>query len=270
MIPLVRFQVRVLLRGTAALVAIVAFAVIAGIVALVGLGSFRQVGLGSVGPAAASFVNIALLLPTAEAIVLAAMAVTTDRDGGFQAMLRARGVAVPAIVVATWAATTAATWISLLAGFGVVALILAGNVPAQDLATFTALLLVMLATSAAAAAIGVAIGALARSRLQAALGGIATWFALALGFDLAIVGLGVLLRLGEVAVVGAILADPFTSGRVAALLILDSQGGVLGPVGAYLLDAVGRTGAIAMLLVVVGAWTLVPIALASTVIADRS
>lgn len=269
MIMLAGFQARTILRGRAALAAAVLFGLVAGLVAVLGLGSFRQVGLGAVGPAAAAIVNLAILLPTAQAMLLGALAVSGDRENGFAAMLRARGVSAPALALASWWATVLAAWLTLLAGFGVAALVIAGNVPMGDLPTFGGILLVMLAVAAAAAAVGVLIGSVAGSRLQAALGAVAAWFALAVGLDLLVIGLGAFVRFGEGAIILAAAADPFTSGRLAALLLLDAQGGVLGPVGLYLVDRLGAIGSVAALVAVIGAWVLVPLGLAVRSIARR-
>lgn len=263
------FQARTLLRGRAAIAAAGAFAIAAGITAVLGLGSFRQVGLGAVGPAAAAIVNLAILLPTAQAVLLGALALTGDRESGFAAMLRARGVGAGTLVVTTWWSVTAAAWLSLGAGFGLAALVIAGNVPLGDLPTFAALLGVMLIVAAAAAAVGVLVGAIAATRLQAALGAVAVWFALAIGFDLVILGLGVFVRFGEAAILAAVAADPFTSGRLAALLLLDAEGGVLGSTGQYLVAGLGGPGAITALLGVVTAWVAAPLALAVRITGRR-
>ena len=219
------------------------------------------------GPAAAALVNLALLLPTAQGVLLGAMTLTADRESGFGAMLRARGVPPAALVWTAWLAAVLSSWLSLGAGFGVAAIVIAGNVPVGDLPVFTALLGVTAAAAAAAA--GVLVGALVTTRLQAALAGVATWFVLAIGFDLAVIGLGAFLRLGEIAIVAAIMADPFTAARVSALLLLDSEAGILGPTGAYLLDRLGRDGALVTLVAVVVGWTLLPLALATTAVKRR-
>lgn len=269
MTVLAGFQARTILRGRAAVASAALFAVAAGLVAILGLGSFRQVGLGAVGPAAAAIVNLAILLPTVQAMLLGALATTGDRESGFAAMLRARGVRAPTLVLATWWATTASAWLSLGAGFGVAALVIAGNVPLEDLPTFGALLAVMLVVSAAAAAVGVLIGAVAATRLQAALGAVAAWFALAVGLDLVVLGLGAFVRFGEAAILAAAVIDPLTSGRLAALLLLDTEGGVIGPVGHYLVGRLGATGAVLALTGVVAAWVTVPLALAARVVGRR-
>lgn len=269
MTTLAIFRARTLLRGRATIAAALVFCLTTGLVALLGLGSFRQVGLGSVGPAAAALVNLALLLPTAQGLLLGAMTLTADRESGFGAMLRARGVPPAALVWTAWLAAAMSSWLSLAAGFGLAAIVIAGNVPVGDLPVFASLLGVSVAAAAAAAAAGVLVGALVTTRLQAALVGVATWFVLAVGFDLAVIGLGAFLRLGEIGIIAAIVADPFTAARASALLFLDSEAGILGPTGAYLLDRLGHGGATVALLAVVVGWTLLPLALATAIVKRR-
>lgn len=263
------FHVRGILRGRWALVAVAAFGLAAATVSLLGLESFRQLGLRSVGPAAVSLVNLALLLPTVQALLLGALTVSSDRERGLLAMLNASGVSSLSLVGASWLAVTASAALSIALGFGVSALVVAGNVPVEDLPVFGAIGLVMLASAAAAAAIGVLIGAVAASRLQAALLAVAAWFLLAVGLDLVIVGLGVFLRIGEIGLLAAALANPIESARLAALLLLDAGGTVLGPMGAYLLGRFGGLGSLALLLVALAAWIAVPVAFAGRALARR-
>jgi len=126
----------------------------------------------------------------------------------------------------------------------------------------------MLVVAAAAAAIGVLVGALAATRLQAALGAVAVWFTLAIGLDLLVLGLGAFVHFGEAAILGAAAVDPLTSGRLAALLLLDADGGVLGPTGQYLVSRLGSPGAVLALVCVVAAWVALPI-IAAIRITDR-
>ncbi|MEO5918694.1 MAG: hypothetical protein ABIQ17_03940, partial [Candidatus Limnocylindrales bacterium] len=223
------FRASLLVRSQSTIVAALVFAAGTTLVTVLGLGSFRQVGLGSVGPAAAALVNLALLLPTAQGFLVGALTLTADRERGFGAMLQARGVGPATLTLTAWLAVTLSSWLSIAAGFGVAAVIISGNVPMEDLPVFAAIVGVALAAAAASAALGILIGALATSRLQAALVALAAWFVFAIGLDLVAIGLGAFLRLGEGAVIAAIIADPLTAARSAALLLLDAEAGVLGP-----------------------------------------
>ena len=118
---IVAFSLRDLVRGRWALVTIAAFALAALTVSVLGLSSYRQVGLRSVGPAAVSFVNVALLLPSLQALLLGALTVSANRERGLLGMLRAAGASSFSLCAGTWAAVTLSTAISLGLGFGAAA-----------------------------------------------------------------------------------------------------------------------------------------------------
>ena len=266
---LVTFQARSVLRGRWSIIAVLAFAGASAVVAMLGLGSFRQLGLGAVGPAAVSFLNLALLLPTAQALLLGALALSGERESGFMSALRARGLGSGSVVVATWLAVTLSAWLSLSAGFAVVAIIVAGAVPAADIPTFVGILAICAACAAVAAAVGVLVGAVVSNRLQASLVAIAAWFLLALGLDLVVIGLGVFLTFGEPAILLAVLANPIESARVLGLLLLDASGSALGTIGIYLDEAYGRTATLAMLAASLAVWMLLPVGLAVALLGRR-
>lgn len=253
------YRIRLVVRGVASIGTLLLYGVAMGLVALLGLDSFRQVGLGAVGPAGAALVNLALLLPTAQALLLGALSATGDRESGLAAMIRARGAGPATLVLTGWLAVSVAGWLSLAAGFGTAAIVIAGNVPVDDLPVFTALIVVTAFAVASAAAVGILIGMLVPTRSHATVAAIAIWFVLAIGVDLVVIGLGVFLRLGEIGVLAALVVDPFTAARTASLLLLDASGGVLGPTGIYLVDRLGREGAVGGLLGVVLIWAAVPL-----------
>lgn len=269
MTALTGYLLRGLLRGRWALVATASFALGAAVVSLVGLESFRQVGLRSVGPAAVSLVNLAILLPTVQGLLLGALTVSSDRERGLLAMLRAAGASPLMLAGACWLAVTASTALSLGLGFGITSLVVAGNVPAADLPILGATAVVMLAASAASAGIGVLVGSVADSRLQAALIAVAAWFALAIGLDLLLIGLGVFLRVGEVGLLVATVVNPLEAARLAALLLLDASGSVLGPLGTYLVERAGGRGAFALLGAVLAGWIAVPLVGAARALRGR-
>lgn len=259
MIALAGFHFRTIARGRSSLVAVIGFAMATGIVALLGLDSFRQLGLGAVSPAAVAVLNVALLLPTALGALIGALTVTAGRETGLLAMIRARGLSIAGLIGAAWLAVTGVAWLALVAGFGLAALVVAGNVPLGDMPAFVGLLIVTMAAAATASAVGVLVGTAVRTRLQAALVALAAWFVLAVGLDLVVVGLGVFLRAGEPALLAAVLANPLQAARVLALLLLDASGSVLGPVGAYLLMRFDHLGAVALLAVDLAAWIGAPL-----------
>jgi ABC-type transport system involved in multi-copper enzyme maturation permease subunit len=262
MTALAVFHVRTILRGRSAVVAVVGFALAAGIITVLGLSSFRQLGFGAVGPAAVGFLNLALLLPTAQAMLVGSLAVSATRESGLLAMVRARGVSPLVLLAAVWLSVTLAAGIALVAGFGVAALILTGNVPMSELPRFAAVLLVALGVAAAASGIGALVGAVAGSRLQAALVALVAWFVLAIGLDLLVVGFGVFLRAGEAALLASIALNPIQAGRILGLLVIDPSGATLGTLGTYLVGRLGAGGAGILLGLALAAWSAATILVA--------
>jgi Cu-processing system permease protein len=269
MAGLLTFHFAVIARGRSALAGTVAFAVAAVVVTLLGLTSFRQLGVGAVGPAAVSLVNLALLLPTALAMLLAAHGVAAQRESGFLAAVIARGARRGGVILSVWLAVTAASWFGLLTGFGIVALILAGNVPMDDLPRFAGVVATAMLVAMSAAAVGVLVGMAVATRLQATVVGLAVWFMLAFGLDLLVIGMAVFARAGEPALILAVLANPLESGRVASLLMIDARGAVLGPLGTFLLSRLEFAGTIALLLGSIAAWTALPLFAARALLKAR-
>jgi Cu-processing system permease protein len=260
------FEARVILRGRGAVAGIAGFAAAAVVVTILGLGSFQQLGFGSVGPATVALINLALLLPTAQAIVVGAMATSGERGGGFLTMLRARRASALALVSAIWIAVGLSAALALMIGFGLSAVILSANVPFADLLAFGLVLGVALMVAGVAAALGVLIGVVTESRLQAALAAIGVWFVLAIGLDLLLVGLGVFVRLGESALIAAIILNPFEAARVLALLALDPSGTALGPAGTWAVTSLGPLSAGLALGGALLAWLLVPLLAAARIL----
>lgn len=259
MTGLAAFQMRVMLRARWIVGAIAGFAIVSAVVTVLGLGSFRQLGFGAVGPAAVALLNLGILLPTALATVLGALTISADHEGGLLAMVRARGMTGLGIVLAAWLAVTLTTWISVAIGYGVAGLLVTANVPLGDVVGFLELVLVVLGVSAVAAAIGVLIGTLAGTRFQAAILALLAWFILAVGFDLLVIGLAVLFRAGEAGLVLAAIANPLQAARLLALMLLDAAGAVLGPVGTWLHAEVGHEGTLALMTAAIAAWVVLPL-----------
>lgn len=269
LLALTVFEARVILRGRGALVGMIGYAAASVIVTLLGLTSFRQLGFGSVGPAAVALLNLALLLPTAQGMVVGAMTLAGEREGAFLTMLRAQGVAPLGLVTATWLSVTLSAVLSLMLGFGLSSAILASAVPLSDLVGFAGLFAVAVGVAAAAAALGTLIGTLAETRLQAGLAAVAAWFAVAIGLDLLLLGMGAFARVGEVALVGAVLANPLETGRVLALLAIDGGAASLGPAGGFVVTQFGLAPTMALLATALAAWIAVPLLLAGRLLATR-
>jgi Cu-processing system permease protein len=259
-------EVRLALRGRAPILGALLFGAAAAVTAVIGLAAFRQVGLGAVTPAAMALLELSITLPTLIAIVVGAMAL--QGDGGSRAMLRAAGMPAWGIVLAKACALIATSAVTVTAGYGAAALVLAGSLGPRDLAPFGFLILVTLMVAIACGSIGLLVSALARERSAALLGAIATWAVLAIGVDLVLIVLAPAVRGGTLLAVAALL-DPIEAARIAGLLALGADGHVLGTLGAYVGATMGSGRAALALLAALATWIAVPAALACIALSRR-
>lgn len=252
---LVALELRGALRGRLPVGGAVAFAAAAAAVTLLGLSVFRMVGLSQVTPAAIGLLNVALLLPTALALVAAAVSLQSGRDGGALSMLRVAGIGAGRIVVSQIVASSASALVALLAGLAVAALLAAGSLRASDLPAFLAIFAAPALAIVASAALGAVVGALVEGRAQAAVTALVVWLALALGVDLVALALVPLLGGGAAVLLAIVALDPFDAARTLGLIAFGGDGQILGPSAALLRDALGAPRAMALLACLLLLWT---------------
>lgn len=240
----------------------IAFAAMSLGVTLLGLDALRGLGLSGVGPASAGLVNLGVLLPPLMGLLLGAGSIAGARERGLLAMMVAQPVSRASLIGGVFLGLTAALWITVAAGFGLAALVLAGVAKVSDLAPFAALVVATLAVGTAGIGIGIGISSVAGGRTQAIAFAVAVWFVLALGMDLALAGLGPAVQLGPQGLLVAVLLNPLEAGRILALLAANPGGAALGPFGTYLVERFGTSGSALLLASAIAAWTVVPLAVA--------
>lgn len=241
----------------------------AGAVALtlVGLRSLRDLGLSGAGAAIDGLVALGVLLPPLIGLLLGATSVAGGREQGTLAMVAAQPIRRSAIPLGIIAGLTATIWAAIVAGLGLVAVVLAPVVTTSDLAGLGVATAASLAAAAVGVALGVAISVLSTSRSQATAVAAAVWFATALGVDLLLAAVGPGIRLGPVGFLWAVLLNPLESIRLLALMATDSS--ALGPFGVYMFDRFGTAGTAAILGGGVASWILVPALIAARVMRGR-
>jgi Cu-processing system permease protein len=127
------------------------------------------------------------------------------------------------------------------------------------------LLFVALSAALAAATLGVGllVSVWSQARIQALAIGIVVWFVLVLFYDLAAIGLALRLSSSGEALTLAVLGNPVEAARILAVIAVEPDLRVLGPLGSYLVNEVGTTNTIALLSASLLGWTLVPLVVAA-------
>jgi Cu-processing system permease protein len=259
---LAAWELKAAVRSRWVLGTAIVFAAISLAVTLLGLGSLRGLGLSGVGPASAGLVNLGVLLPPLLGLLLGAGSIAGARERGLLAMMIVQPVSRTSLVAGLFLGLSAALWLTVAAGFGLAALVLAGVAKVTDLAPFGALVAATLAVGTAGVGVGIGISSVSAGRTQALAIAVAVWFVLALGMDLALAGLGPAVHLGSRGLLIAVLLNPLEAGRILALLGADPGAAALGPFGTYLLERFGTTGSTVLLGSAIAAWTLLPLLVA--------
>lgn len=234
---------------------------------LVGLRSLRDLGLSGAGAAIDGVVALGVLLPPLVGLLLGATSVAGSREQGTLALVASQPIRRSAIPLGVIVGLTATLWAAILAGLGLVAVVLAPVVTASDLVGLGVAAAASLTAAAVGVTLGVTISVLSPSRSQATAVAAAVWFATALGIDLLLAVVGPGIRLGPVGFLWAVLLNPLEAIRLLALMATDSS--ALGPFGVYMFDRFGTTGTAGILGGAVAAWIVVPALLAARVMKRR-
>ena len=113
--------------------------------------------------------------------------------------------------------------------------------------------------AAAMAGIGLCISVSSRSAVQAQGAAVFVWFALALLYDLVLIGSLAVSGLPVGWLAASLLANPIDATRVLGVLALEPDLYLLGPAGAYLSARLGPAGLSALLLGAVIVWATAPV-----------
>jgi len=217
----------------------------------------------------ASLVNLVLLLVPLLALVLGAGAIAGERDRGTLAMLLSQPISPMALLLGKYAGLVLSVWAAIGLGFGAAGLLLALLHPIAGVGLYLQFVLLASGLAAAMLSIGLLISVLSASRLTAIAVGIVVWFVVVLLYDLGAIALALSFSASGETLLLATLANPVEGARILAVVGLQPDLRVLGPLGSYLVNELGTGATVLLLLVALGGWTAAPLALAARVFARQ-
>lgn len=230
------------------------------VLTLFGLSGSEIYGYRGLAKVMAGLVNLAVLFVPLMALFPSTAAIAGEREVGALEYLLSQPISHGELFWGKWVGLSLAMWLSLGLGFG-----LAGAIAVlygTPWALIAALLALTLVLGEAFVAIGLVCSTVAQTRARAASAGLITWV-VAVGLGTLSV-MGVTLRWGLSSAVLSVWAflNPVEAFRLAIVAILDSDGSLLGPVGASWVRALGSTGFVLVCLSFLVAWTVIPTVLA--------
>lgn len=248
---------------------LLAFAVTFALVALaLSLIQSRGGDIGSQGfnRTTAGLINLCLLLVPLLALVLGAGAIAGERDRGTLATLRAQPISAAELVLGKYVGLTVAVWMAIALGFGVAGLIMALVQPLTDVGHYVLFVALSAGLASAMLSVGMLVSVLSDGRMKALAGAIVLWFAFVLFYDLGAIGLALSISSSGRTLMLAVLGNPVESTRILAVLSLEPDLQVLGPLGSYMVDEIGMATSVALLLGALAVWTVVPLVIAARVL----
>ncbi len=204
----------------------------------------------------AGLVHLALLFVPLMALFPAAAAIAGEREIGSLEYLVSQPLSFGQLFWGKWLGVSLAVWLSISLGFGVAgALATIAGTPWPLIAT---LLVLTLLLAQAFVAVGLLCSVLARTRARATSAGLVVW--------IVTIGLGTLGVMGAAIRWGApravlsfwAFANPVEAFRLGVVASLDSDASLLGPVGAAWSEAIGSIGIIALGLIALLLWAILP------------
>jgi Cu-processing system permease protein len=217
-------------------------------------------GLQDFARTAASLVQLVLLLVPLTSLVMGVLALTPERGGA--EILYAQPIARPSVLLGTLLGLFEALVAAQALGFGAAGLVIFARTGSDGLAGFASVALGSAVLTAVFLAIAslVSVGQLGRRRVRALAIALVIWFALALLFDVAVLGAASLLRSGHASrlLITSVLVNPIDAVRTASLLAIEGPGAFGAGSLALLRFTGGATGAAVLIGLSLSAWIAIP------------
>ena len=262
-------ELRLAVRGRLVIGTALTFTVVCVLATLLGLRSVSALGLAGVGPGTGALINLAILFPPLMGIMLGANSLSSARERSMLPLMLVQPLSRLGHVCGVVLGLIGAVWLTIGFGFGASALLLAGVAGTADVGGLLAIVGSALGVGVVSVAIGVAISALAGSRLQALGVSMGLWFLFAFAIDLVLAGVAAAVHLGPFGMFIGVLVNPLEAGRILMVLGSGADSLTLGPFGAYLNNTVGTGVATLAVCVSLATWTVLSMVVAWVGITHR-
>jgi Cu-processing system permease protein len=215
----------------------------------------------------AGLINLCMLLVPLLALVLGAASIASERERGTLATLLAQPISATELMIGKYAGLSVAVWLAIALGFGGGGLLIAFFGGATDIGHYALFMVLAGVLASAMLSVGMLISVLSDSRLKAMSLAILAWFAFVFFYDLGAIAVLLSFSSSGETLLLAILGNPVESVRVLAVLSLERDMDVLGPLGGYMTDQFGIAMSAVVLLAALAAWTAAPLAAAAAIFA---
>ncbi|MGK2964330.1 MAG: ABC transporter permease [Tepidiformaceae bacterium] len=215
----------------------------------------------------AGLINLCMLLVPLLALVLGAASIASERERGTLAMLLSQPISATELLIGKYLGLTVAVWLAIALGFGAGGMLIALFGPLTDVGHYALFMVLAGVLASSMLSIGMLISVASDSRLKAMSLAILAWFGFVFVYDLGAIALLLSVSASGESLLLAILGNPVEAVRVLAILSLEPDMDVLGPLGSYLSDEFGVGVSAVLLLGALALWTAAPLTVAATLFA---
>jgi len=210
----------------------------------------------------AGLINLCILLVPILSLVLGAAAIAGERERGTLATLLSQPISAAELLAGKYVGLTIAVWSAIALGFGAAGFLVALFEPITDLKHYLLFVLLSGGLASATLSIGMLISVIADSRVKALSGAVLAWFLLVLVYDLGAIGLALWISSSGRTLLAVALGNPVEATRLLAVLSVEPDLQILGPLGSYMIDRLGTATSAVLLLLSLAAWSVAPLAIA--------
>lgn len=232
------------------------------VVALAGQSGAAGLGMQTFGRTTASLTNLCLMLAPLVALMLGAAAIAGERDRGTLERLLAQPLERRELLLGKYLGLLVSLLLATLVGFMPAAMVIATRTGIAGLLTYGLFPALSMLVITALLGVGMLVSVRAGSGGQAQARAVFLWFVFVLLYDLLLVGTLMTASLQAWALGVLLLLNPVSAGRVLVVLALEADLYLLGPAGAWLVEALGTGGAAGALIGSLLAWSAISLALA--------
>ena len=232
-------------------------------------GSAGDLGAQGFNKTTAGLINLCLLLVPLLALITGAGGLAGERERGTLATLLSQPISPAQLVLGKYLGLVIAVWMSIALGFGGAGLLMALFSPVTDVSHYLLFVGLSAVLAAAMLSVGLFISVFSDGRLKALSIAVVVWFLVVLLYDLAAVGLALTVSSSGRSLLLVVLGNPVECVRILAIMSLESDLDVLGPLGSYVSNEVGRGPGVALLSAALAAWVLVPLAATLRIAGNR-
>lgn len=237
----------------------VAFSILAFLLSYVGTRNIGYSEISGFGRTTASLINLVLMLIPLMGLMLGCITISGEREKGTLHYLLSHPISKEEIFAGKFAGLFFSLIFTVTIGFALGGIAIFLNSGTSDITKYLLGLVITIILASSVISLGMLISACTR-KISKSIGiAIFVWFAMIILGDLGIIGSVILFNLGIQPTFYITLLNPAEVYKILSVLVLSSRFEILGPVGIYMSDTMGRYGALVVLSFVLLLWTIFPL-----------